>query len=242
MKLKGKKAIVTGANRSIGQAIATSFAREGANVFISYRSDKDGAEKTVTSIEELGCKAKAVYADFSELEAVQAFFNQALDFLGQVDLLVNNAAGYDTSDFLSLDVKDFNQLLQVSVTTPMLLTQLIARQMVDRNIAGSIINVSSISGVRSYPNRAAHSTAKAALNMLTQSTALELAKFNIRVNAIAPGETPYESIDEVSNHIPLLRVGKPQDQANAAVFLASDDSSWMTGQVMVIDGGQSLSF
>ncbi|GAB4232796.1 MAG: hypothetical protein Tsb0021_11560 [Chlamydiales bacterium] len=126
---------------------------------------------------------------------------------------------------------------------PMLLTQMVARQMVEKKIKGSIINISSISGLRPYQNRAAHSTAKAALIMLTKSCTLELGKFNIRVNAIAPGSTPYDSSGEgfVTEGIPLVRTGTPKDQANAAaVFLASDDSSWMTGHTMVVDGGQSL--
>ena len=243
MKLKGKKAIITGANRSIGKAIAVAFAKEGADALISYRSDEEGASKTVAFIEKLGRQAKAVYADFSQFEDIKLFFDEAVDFLGQVDLLVNNAAGYDTSDFLNLNPDDFNQLLQIGVAAPMLLTQMVAHQMVGRGVGGSIINISSISGLRPFQNRVAHSTAKAALNMLTKSCALELGKFNIRINAIAPGSTPYDSSKEgfAIEGIPLIRAGTPEDQANAAVFLASEDSAWMTGQVMVVDGGHILS-
>jgi NAD(P)-dependent dehydrogenase (short-subunit alcohol dehydrogenase family) len=118
--------------------------------------------------------------------------------------------------------------------------------MIEQGIAGKIINISSISGERPYPNRTAFSASKAALNMMTKSTALELAPYRIRVNAIAPGATPYDT-EALENHsliqeIPLKRTGKPEDHASAAVFLASEDSSWMTGQIMTIDGGQSLSF
>jgi len=242
--LKRNVRSVSGANRSIGKAIAIAFAKEGVDVLISYRSDEDGASKTVASIEELGRQAKAVYADFSQFENVDLFFDEAVDFLGEVDLLVNNAAGYNTSDFLNLNPDDFNRLLHVGVTAPMRLTQMVARQMVDKSIGGSIINISSISGLRPYQNRAAHSTAKAALNMLTKSCALELGKFNIRVNAIAPGSTPYDSSEEgfITEGIPLNRTGTPEDQADAAVFLASDDSSWMTGHVIVVDGGHTLSY
>ena len=244
MKLKGKKAIVTGANRSIGRAIAIAFAKEGADVLISYRSDEEGAKRTVAAIESLGRKANAVYANFSQLENVKDFFNHSLDFLGQVDLLVNNAATYDTTDFLNLETEDFSESLQVGVVVPMLLTQMTARQMVEKGIRGSIINISSITGVRPYPNRTALSATKSALNMLTQNCALELGEFHIRVNAIAPGSTPYDNSAEgsVMEGIPLLRTGTPEDQANAAVFLVSDDSSWMTGQVLVVDGGHSLSY
>lgn len=129
---------------------------------------------------------------------------------------------------------------------PTLLTQLVAKHMIKEEISGRIINVSAISGLRPYPNRVAHSTAKSALNMLTQSTALELAPYNIRVNAIVPGATPYdESIiydNTAAKGIPLKRAGTPRDQANGAVYLASDESSWVTGHMLVVDGGQSLSF
>lgn len=242
MRLKGKKAIVTGANRSIGQAIAVEFARQGADVVVSYRSDEAGAIKTIEAVEKLGQKGKAIYVDFSKEESAQAFFDQSLDFLKKVDILVNNAAGYDTTEFLGLDKDVFKELLDIGVVAPMLLTQMVSAHMIDNGIDGSIINVSSISGLRPYPNRVAHSTAKAALNMLTKNTALELAKYNIRVNGIAPGATPYDLSDQenLAKSIPLKRVGLPEDQAKAAVFLASDDSSWMTGHIMVIDGGQSL--
>lgn len=128
----------------------------------------------------------------------------------------------------------------------MLLTQWAAKHMIHNKIAGNILNISSISGSRPYPHRVAPATAKAALNMLTQGTALDLAAHNIRVNAIAPGTTPY---DEATRHehsvlqgIPLKRAGTPQDHAKAAIFLVSDDASWITGQILTVDGGQSLSF
>lgn len=243
MKLLGKKAIVTGANRSIGKAIATLFAKEGADVVISYRTDEMGAKSVVSAIEHLGRKGKCIYADFSKAEGVQQFFKDALDFLGHVDILVNNAGGYDTTDFLNLTIDKFESVLKISLSAPMLLTQLAAKNMIQSKKPGVIINISSISGNRPYPNRVAHSTAKAALNMLTQATALELAPYNIRVNAIAPGGTPYEG-DPIEDdiQIPLKRMGTPIDQASAALYLASDESSWLTGQIITIDGGQSLSF
>ncbi len=154
---------------------------------------------------------------------------------------MNNAAVYDTSAFLNLEVATYEHLLRVGVMAPMLLTQLTAKDMIAKSISGSIINVSSISGHRPYPNRVAHSSAKAALNMLTQSTALELAAFGIRVNGISPGATPYDGAAvDPSFRIPLQRGGTPEDQAAAALYLASLESSWMTGQMLTVDGGQSL--
>lgn len=243
MKLLGKKAIVTGANKSIGKAIAIAFAKEGADVVISFRSDKLGAKNTVHTIEQAGGTAACFFADFSTTEGVKLFFTQALAYLGRIDILVNNAGGYDTTNFLDLPIEKFESVLKVSLSAPMLLTQLAAQNMIQVSNSGVIINISAITGKRPYPNRVAHSTAKAGLDMLTQATALELAPYNIRVNALAPGATPYDDdVDQDSIDIPLKRMGKPSDHASAALFLASDESSWITGQIITVDGGQSLSF
>lgn len=240
MKLSGKKAIITGANRNIGAAIALMFAEEGADVCISYRSDSNGAEQVQESIIRMGRRAKALYADFADEANIVSFFNDAVSFLGGVDILINNAAGYDTSAFLDLTTETFKELLAIGVSAPMLLTQLAARNMIERGQEGVVINISSISGLRVYENRVAHSTAKAALHMLTQNTAIGLAEHGIRVNAIAPGPVPYEPNDLPVLEIPLGRYGKPDDIAKTALFLASDDSSWITGQIIVVDGGTSI--
>jgi NAD(P)-dependent dehydrogenase (short-subunit alcohol dehydrogenase family) len=240
MKLLNKKVIVTGANKSIGRSIAIACAKEGADVVISYRTDAKGAQETVETIKNLGRSSKAIHGDFIEGTNIEDFFSQALEFLGHVDILVNNAAGYDTTPFLELNVEKLEYLHKIGVMAPMLLTQLAAKNMIKEKIAGKVINISSISGNRPYPHRVAHSTAKSALNMLTQSTALELAPYNIRVNAITPGIT---LDDETSmEEIPLKRAGTPQNQADAVIYLASDESSWVTGHILIVDGGQSLSY
>lgn len=242
MKLLGKKAIITGANRNIGAAIARKFAEQGADICISYRTDLPGAEEVQKKIINMGRRAKALQADFYDEANVDSFFSSAIMFLGGLDILVNNAAGYDTSAFLDLSAQTFRDLFAIGVSAPMVLTQLAAKYMIAEQQQGTVVNISSISGLRPYLNRVAHSSAKAALNMLTQSTALELAKYRIRVNAISPGPIPYEESQVTATEIPLGRYGKPEDIAKAALFLASDDSSWMTGQIMVLDGGLSLSF
>jgi len=243
MRLKDKKIIVTGANRSIGRAIALLFAKEGAEIIISYRSDKKGAEETVHAIKRTNGMATALHADFSTYGGVEQFYLESVHVLGQVDVLVNNAAGYNTLGFFALKPEDFQQLLQVTLLTPFLLSQLVAKGMVQKQTGGNIINISSISGTRPTLNRIAHASGKAALNMLTQSMALELAPYRIRVNAIAPGYTPYEDSsdpDPALKDIPLGRIGLPKDHASAALFLATEESSWITGQILTVDGGHSV--
>jgi len=243
MRLEGKKAIVTGANRSIGKAVALLFAKEGAELAISYRSDKKGAEEVISYIEKAGGKASAFYANFSTQEGVEQFYKECIHIVGHVDILVNNAGGYNTLGFFELTPQDFEQLLQVTLMTPFFLSQLVAKGMVKRQTKGNIINISSISGTRPTMNRVAHASGKAALNMLTQTMALELAQHGIRVNAIAPGYTPYEEsseFDPAIKDIPLGRVGLPYDQASTALFLATEESSWMTGQILTVDGGHSI--
>jgi len=240
MRLKGKKAIVTGANRGIGRAIAILFASEGAEVVVSYRSDEKGAAETIHKAKG---KAHAVYADFSTQDGVEQFFKEAIEILGHVDILVNNAAQYNTMGFFELKPDDFQNLLQVNLVAPFYLSQLAAKNMIVEKIEGSIIHVSAISGIRPVLNRAGFAPSKAALNMLTQSMALELAPHRIRVNAIAPGSTPYEEGEDIGSllkNIPLGRAGHPRDQAAAALFLASEDASWVTGQILIIDGGHSV--
>lgn len=253
MRLKGKKAIVTGGARSIGQAIAVRLAEEGADVVINYCANAEGADSTTKKIEALGRSALAIKVDFTDHEGPERFLNEATAFLGQVDCLVNNAAIADRTPFLDLPLETFEQLMRVNLTTPMLLTQAVARQMVARDHPGSIVNISSISGRSGYKNLVAYSTSKAALNMLTKNTALELAQYKIRVNGIAPGviqagmnqDTPHKKPElwrERMARIPLARAGMPEEFTGAAVFLLSDESSWMTGDTITIDGGHSLSY
>ena len=190
----------------------------------------------------MGRAALVLQADFSKRDQVAKLFERAQDWLGVIDILINNAGDYDTSSILDVELEKFQSLLDVGVIAATQLTQLAAKSMIDRKVSGSIINISSISGVRAYPNRIAHASTKAALNMLTKSTALELGQYNIRVNAICPGTVPYQDNEEyVTDSIPLSRAGKPTDIANAAIFLASEDASWITGHIMIVDGGHSLS-
>lgn len=245
MRLKGQSTIITGASRNIGAGIAREFAKEGADICFTYHSKEKEAKELEQELNSCGVKAFALHADFKDSEGVDLFFNKAIEFLGGVDILINNASDYNTDSFLELDINAFQSLLQIGVISVARLSQLAAANMIKNKVNGKIINTSSISGLRPYLNRTAHSSTKASLNMLTQNMALELGKYGIRVNAICPGATPYEDGSGVGNaieEIPLGCYGEPKDQARAAVFLASDESKWMTGQIMVVDGGHSLSF
>ncbi len=241
MKLEGNRAIVTGANRSIGRAIALLFGEEGADVVISYRSDKQGALEVVETLQAMGRKAAAYHADFSSADGVKRFFDEANGFLGGVDILINNASGYNSSAVFDLKPEAFSNLLQVGTVTPFYLIQLAAQEMKE---GGAVINISSITGQKPYNNRIAFCSSKAALDMLTKCAALELGAKGIRVNAIAPGWTPYEGDDMTAqlDAIPLKRAGLPEDHARLALFLVSSDASWITGEVIAVDGGQSLTF
>ena len=238
--LNGKKAIVTGANRNIGASIATLLASKGAEVVISYRSDQAGAEAVAQGIQKAGGSVHVIQSDFSSLEAVEVFYKKALALLGQVDILINNAGAYDTKGILELEISTLEQVLQIGVIASTYLTQMVAKQMVAKHIEGSIINVSSISGFKPWKNRIAHGSAKAALIMLTKNMALDLADHNIRVNAIAPGSTPYEGESWGIEGIPLASEGLPEYQAKAVEYLLSEGACWVTGQVLTVDGGHSL--
>lgn len=240
MKLQGKKALITGASQGIGKAIALAFAREGADVCISYKTSELEAKNTVSELINLGAFGKALFLDFLQTDGCKVFFDQALEALGQIDILVNCAAEYDMSSFLDLDKNQLDLLWKVGVLGPVELIQMTAKKMIEKNLSGSIINISSVVGVRPFLKRFSHATVKAALNMLTKSSALELGEYSIRVNAIAPGTIKTKEANSSSD--PIKRFGELEDVANLAVFLGSEDSSWVTGQVIVVDGGSSLSF
>jgi NAD(P)-dependent dehydrogenase (short-subunit alcohol dehydrogenase family) len=247
-RLLGKKAIVTGANRGIGKAIAVGFSKEGAEVVIGYCTDKEAALATLEEISALGVKATAIQVDMSHSESVAQFFLESIKFLGDVDILVNNAGIVSFSPFLEATESDLDHVMDVNLKGPFLLLQHFAKYLKSLGHGGSAINVSSISANMSVPNLAAYQCSKAALSMLTKGAALELASIGIRVNTLAPGliatdlnrflwEGDAAGWEQLSKAIPLGRTGLPEDQMGAAIFLASDESSWMTGSSLTVDGG-----
>lgn len=239
MRLKNKKVIVTGASKNIGAGIAQRFAEEGAEVVLHYFKDEKGVIETKKKV---GSAGHILQGDFSTGNNVEDFVKKALKILGRIDVLVNCAADYDTSHFLELPRKRLDSLLSVGVISPVHLMQMVAKEMIKQEIKGSFVNISSISGLRTSANRCAHSTAKAALNMATKSAALDLGEYGIRANAICPGSVPYEGGGEYKDGGQVIkRTGTAEDIANAALFLASDEASWITGHIMVVDGGHTLS-
>lgn len=251
MKFKDKKVIVTGAGRSIGKTIALDLAREGADIVISYRSNEPGAAATVEEIKRLGRQACCIHADFSNNKEVDAFAHQAIDFLGHVDCLVNNAGMLFRDKFLEITPENLSTVYQVNTIAPFYLMQMVAKDMIAKKVKGSIVNISSIAGTFTFTQGLGYASSKAAMNKMTQNAALELAPHQIRVNVVAPGvieagmnETTATTNPELwakyCQGIPLNRPGTPKDISQATCFLLSDDANWMTGKIIEVDGGHVL--
>ena len=242
--LDGKVAVITGGGNGIGRAMALSFASQGARVVIADL-DQVGANKVTAEIEAAGGSALAVDVDIVNSLQVEAMWQKTLNWGGRVDVLVNNAAIGHNQPFLSISLQDWNRLLEVVLTGTFICAQQGARIMAQQK-AGSIINIASISGQRGAQGRAAYGVAKAGVIQLTLAMAVELAELGIRVNAISPG--PVDTLQSRAAHtqatreaylsrIPLARYGTCEEIAAAALFLASDQSSFVHGHVLNVDGG-----
>ncbi len=251
MRLKGKNCLITGGSRGIGRAIAMGFAKEGAHVVFSYRRDKAQALDVVSAIEQLSLNTKAVQCDVSNKNSLIKLFSEAQEILGNIHVVVNNAGVITRAPFLDVSEDDIDSMITVNYKAPFLLTQVAGKHMQHHQEPASIINISSISAYRAESNIAHYECSKAACSMLTKSAALALAPYQIRVNSISPGLTEtdmssptgdsyVELLEKRIEPIPLNRVGKPQDHVGAAVFLASDESSWVTGADIVVDGGEMI--
>ncbi len=252
MQLINKKAIVTGGSQGIGKGIAIALAEAGADVVIQYHSAKDKALSTVDEIKKLGRRSIAIQSDFTENNAPEIFLKSAIGTFHTIDILVNCAAAYDRGPMLELTHEQFSWMQKVNVEVPFRLIQGMANHLIERKSPGSIINISSISGITPSVGSCLNSCSKAGLNMLTRSAALELAPYQIRVNGIAPGTTETESNlpfmqkdpsrwQQIIDNIPLKRVGHPEDYSGLVVLLASNASSWMTGVTIACDGGKTIS-
>lgn len=247
MRLEGKNTIITGASFGIGAATARRFAKEGARLVLIARS-RDALEQLTQELRDQGCEAHYCCADFADAGQVRDSAQFAFDTLGSVDVLINNAGGYHGSPFLKLSLADWRHTLDVHLTSLFMMSQYVAREMVKAE-QGTIINMSSTNGLIGEKGGAHYNAAKGAIVLLTKTMAIELAPHKIRVNAVCPGmirtriTEPVWGNEEVladwtRNKILLGRVGEPEEVASAFVFLASDDASFITGECMVIDGGQ----
>lgn len=246
-KLVGKTAVVTGASRGIGRAIALQLASEGANVVVNFSGSEQKAQQVVSEIEQLGAKAIAVQANVSDSDSVQNLMSAAVEQFGSIDVLVNNAGITRDNLIMRMKEDEWDEVINTNLKGVFLCTKAVTRQMMKQR-SGRIINISSIVGVMGNAGQANYVAAKAGVIGLTKTTARELASRNILVNAIAPGFITTEMTDELPedikssmlNQIPLAKLGQPEDIAKAVVFLASDDSSYMTGQTLHIDGGMYM--
>jgi NAD(P)-dependent dehydrogenase (short-subunit alcohol dehydrogenase family) len=246
MRLDGKRALVTGGGRGIGRAIATGLAGEGADVAIVYRSRAAEAEEAAGVIERLGRRAVVLRANVSVREDVEVAVQTAVSTLGYVDVLVNNAGVVTQQDFLEVSDAEWNYILDVNLRGAFLVGQTVARHMAKRQ-SGSIINVTSILDTVAVHGHTPYLASKGGLLMLTRGMAVDLGRFGIRVNALAPGVTDTDMArpslddpevwDRVNAQSPLRGVGTPADYVGAAVFLASDESAFMTGERLGVDGG-----
>lgn len=237
-------ALVTGASRGIGRAIAAALAREGRPVCVNYLERRDAAEELVRELRNQGCAAMAFQADVADREAVEAMVRSASETLGPVELLVNNAGISRQGLFQDLDDGDWNRLLAVNLTGPRNAIQAVLPHMLSEK-RGCIVNISSIWGLRGGSCETAYAVTKAGIIGLTRSLALELAPSGIRVNCVAPGcvETDMvralgeETRRLLAEETPLGRLGRPEDIAEAVAFLASEKAGFVTGQVLTADGG-----
>lgn len=245
--LTGKTAIITGASRGIGAEIAKRFAKAGANVVVNYSGSQQKAEAVVEAIEENGGKAIAVKANVADAEAVKAMVEETMSTFGTVDILVNNAG--ITRDNLMMRMKDdeWDDVINTNLKGVFVCTKAVTRQMMKQR-SGRIVNIASIVGVMGNAGQANYVASKAGVIGLTKTTARELASRGITANAVAPGFITTDMTDQLNeeiqksmmSQIPLGRFGKPEEVAKAALFLASDEASYMTGQTLHLDGGMVM--
>ena len=243
-KLAGKVAVVTGASKGIGAAVARLLAEEGAAVTVNYSSSKEGALRVVEQIAGKGGKAIAVQANVAKQADIQRLFAETKKAFGRLDVLVNNAGIYEMAPLSEVTPEHFHKMFDLNVLGLLLTTQEACKHMGE---GGSIVNVSSIVSTYGYPGGAVYAATKAAVDAVTRSLAKELASRKIRVNSINPGmiETEglhasgiYQSSSEgMASATPLGRIGQPSDIAPAVVYFASDDSEWVTGETLYITGG-----
>lgn len=242
--LTGKTAIITGASRGIGRGIAQIFAKHGANIAFTYSSSVEAANELEKELNQEGIKAKGYKSNAADFQEAQKLADEVLAEFGSIDILINNAGITKDNLLMRISEEDFDKVIEVNLKSVFNMTKAVQRTMLKQR-KGSIINISSVVGVKGNAGQSNYAASKAGMIGFTKSIALELGSRNIRCNAIAPGFIETEmtaKLDEKviqgwRDNIPLKRGGTPEDVANACVFLASDMSDYITGQVLNVDGG-----
>ena len=242
--LENKIALITGASRGIGRGIAIEFAKQGAHVAFTYNSSAEAANELEKELSSFGIKAKGYQSNAAQFDAAQSLVDEVIKEFGHIDILVNNAGITKDNLLMQISEEDFDKVIEVNLKSVFNLTKAVIRPMMKQR-SGSIINMSSVVGVKGNAGQTNYAASKAGILGFTKSVALELGSRNIRCNAIAPGFIETEMTDKLDekqvqewrNAIPLKRGGKPEDVANACVFLASEMSAYITGQTIHVDGG-----
>lgn len=245
--LKGKTALVTGASRGIGRAIALELGRNGANVAVNFAGNVEKAQEVVVELEQMGVKAIKIQANIADENAVNQMVKKVIDEFDSLHILVNNAGITRDNLLMRMKTEDFDQVINTNLKGAFLCTKAVTRQMM-RQRDGKIVNIASIVGISGNPGQANYVAAKAGVIGLTKSTAQELASRNILVNAVAPGFISTDMTDELSEeqqeailqNVPLNKLGKPEHIANVVRFLVSDDANYITGQTIRVDGGMVM--
>ncbi len=244
--LTGKVAIVTGAGRGIGKQIAIQLAQAGANVVVNYAHSEAAAIETVEQIKGLNHSAIAVKADISNINDINKLVDKTVEVFGKVDILVNNAGIDPREGFFDITENFWDRVVDTNMKGTFFCTQACAKEMIKAG-KGKIINITSIHANLTMPDYAVYASTKGAINAMTRQTALDLAKYNIQVNAVAPGvieveknwDDPFHDKEHFGKLIPHGRIGYPTDVAPMVVFLASGNADFITGQVITVDGGTS---
>jgi len=244
MKLKDKVALVTGGSRGLGKAIAQELASDGAQVVVNYVSSTDKAEEVVAAIKAKGGKALSMKADVANLEEVEKMVDTIHEQFGRIDILVNNAGVTRDELLISMEKEDWDRVIATNLGGLFNCSKAVAKYMMIQK-SGRIINMSSVAGERGGRGQSNYAASKGAVNAFTRSIAMELARKKVTVNAVAPGVVETEMSSEVIrraqdiilNSVALKRLGQPEEIAKVVAFLASDDASYITGEVIRVDGG-----
>ena len=243
--MENKIALVTGAAKGIGSAVARRLARDGYNVAVNYHTQKENAEKIVSEIRQMGREAFAVYADMGKVEDIRAMVDETLARFGRIDLLVNNAGISSEVYFLDATEADFDKMISIDWKGLYFASQLVARSMIERKLHGVIVNVSSNQVYGCWPRATIYAPAKAAVSKFTKNAAMELSLHNIRMVAVAPGYTDvgWEIGDirlEAAQRLPFRRFATMDEIAGLVSYVASDEADYMTGNTVLMDGGATL--